>query len=42
MNHQYNYFDIVNVEGQPNAHDCWVYAIAYATELANGFNPALV
>ena len=36
------YFDIMNVEGQPNAYDCGVYAIAYATELANGFNPALV
>jgi hypothetical protein len=36
------FFDIINVEGQPNAYDCGVYAIAYATELAHGLNPALI
>ena len=27
-------FDIMNVSPQTNAHDCGVYAIAFATELA--------
>ena len=32
-------FDIMNVAPQTNAHDCGVYAIAYATELAHGADP---
>jgi hypothetical protein len=32
-------FDIMNVSPQTNAHDCGVYAIAYATELAYGADP---
>ena len=35
------HFDIVNVETQHNSHDCGVYAIANATELALGGDPAL-
>ena len=34
-------FDIVRVELQPNAYDCGVYAIANATELAQGRDPVL-
>ena len=32
-------FDIMNVEGQSNSFDCGVYAIAFATHLANGLDP---
>ena len=28
--------DIMNVQPQPNSHDCGVYAIAFATELSLG------
>ena len=34
-------FDIVRVKLQPNLHDCGVYAIAIATELAQGRDPVL-
>ena len=33
-------FDIINLLAQPNAYDCGIYAIAYATELAYGSDPA--
>ena len=32
---------IMNVVGQPNANDCGLHAIAYATELAHGSDPQL-
>ena len=35
------HFDIVNVQWQRNDYDCVVFAIAYATELAHGGDPAL-
>ena len=35
------HFDLVNVHAQPNACDCGLYAIAYATELVHGCDPAL-
>ena len=35
------HFDIVNVMEQPNAHDCGVFALANATELAHNCDPAL-
>ena len=35
------HFDIVNVMEQPNAHDCGIFALANATELAHNCNPAL-
>ena len=34
-------FDIINIMPQPNFCDCGVFAIACATELAYGFDPAL-
>ncbi len=37
---KYINFDVVNVEGQNNSHDCGVYALANAVELAIGGDPA--
>ena len=34
-------FDIMNVEKQPNSFDCGIYALAFATELVFGQDPAL-
>ena len=34
-------FDVMNVEQQQNTHDCGIYAIAFATELAYGHDPVL-
>lgn len=34
------YFDLINVEKQKNSHDCGVFAVAMATELALGGDPA--
>lgn len=33
-------FDLINVETQTNSHDCGVFAVAMATELALGGDPA--
>ena len=35
------HFDLVNVMRQPNGSDCGLFAIAFATELIHGFDPAL-
>ena len=34
------HFDLINVETQTNTHDCGVFAVAMATELALGGDPA--
>ena len=34
-------FDVMNVDQQQNAHDCGLYSIAFATELAYGHDPVL-
>lgn len=34
------HFDMINVETQTNFHDCGVFAVAMATELALGGDPA--
>ena len=34
------HFDIINIESQPNSYDCGVFAIANATELVFGGDPA--
>ncbi len=31
--------DVMNVMKQPNSYDCGVFAIAFATEIAHGYNP---
>ncbi len=31
--------DVMNVMKQPNSYDCDVFAIAFATEIAHGYNP---
>ena len=36
------HFDLINVETQTNSHDCGVFAVAMATELALGGDPASV
>ena len=36
------YFDVVNIERQPNNYDCGLYSIACATELVHGFDPAQI
>ena len=33
------HFHLMNVQGQPNAYDCGVFAIAYATELVHSCDP---
>ena len=33
-------FDKINIQSQPNSSDCGLFAIACATELAGGFDPA--
>ena len=35
------HFDLVNIKPQPNGSDCGVFALACATELAHGLDPAL-
>ena len=35
------HFDIINVETQPNSHDCGVFAVPMATKLALGGDPAV-
>lgn len=35
------HFDLVNVHPQPNSSDCGLFAIAFATELVHGCDPAL-
>ena len=35
------HFDIMNVQGQNNSFDCGVFAIAYATELAYGYDSVI-
>ena len=35
------HFDLVNVMRQPNGSDCGLFAVAFATELAHGYDPAL-
>ena len=34
-------FDVLNTMPQPNAHDCGVFALACATDLAHGHDPVL-
>ena len=34
-------FDVMNIQGQPNASDCGLFAIACATELVEGHDPVL-
>lgn len=34
-------FDLIDVDTQPNSCDCGLFALAYATELAFGYEPAL-
>ena len=36
------FFDIINIEGQPNAQDCGLFSIACATELLYGHDPAAI
>ena len=35
------FFDLMNIQTQPNANDCGVFAIACATELVHGCDPVL-
>ena len=35
------HFDLVNVMRQPNGSNCGLFAVAFATELAHGYDPAL-
>ena len=35
------FFELMNIQGQPNSHDCGMFAIACATEIAHERNPVL-
>ena len=35
------HFDLVNVMRQSNGSDCGLFVVAFATELAHGYDPAL-
>ena len=40
MSGTYYIFDIIEIQSQPNSSDCGLFAIACATELIEGFDPA--
>ena len=40
MSDTYIIFDIIDIQSQPNSSDCGLFAIACATELVEGFDPA--
>ena len=35
------FFDLMNIQSQPNGNDCGLFALACATELVHGYDPLL-